>query len=242
MKYKLLILIPTIFLLCAFTNSPNQWGEHVTGVKTHLDTNKKVIALTFDACGGPKGNGYDKKLMDYLIANKIPATLFINARWIDANPKIFMELTDNPLFEIENHGLNHKPCSVNGKSIYGIKGTMNEKEVIDEIKLNGDKIYELTGRKPKYYRSGTAYYDETAVQIANKLGYDVINFDIIGDGGAKFPKDKIKQRLLSAKRGSIIICHFNQPDGDTAEGVIEAVPVLINKGYKFVRLDKYKLL
>ena len=30
---------------------PKQWGEKVNGVKTQLNTNKKVIALTMNACG-----------------------------------------------------------------------------------------------------------------------------------------------------------------------------------------------
>lgn len=60
-------------------------GLKITGVLTRLATKDKVIALTFDACGGKGGSGYDRKLIDYLIKENIPATLFINARWIDAN-------------------------------------------------------------------------------------------------------------------------------------------------------------
>ena len=45
---------------------PKEWGENVAGVKTRLNTNRKVIALTFDACGGPKGSGFDGELIHYL--------------------------------------------------------------------------------------------------------------------------------------------------------------------------------
>ena len=61
---------------------PREWGESVAGVKTRLATQEKVIALTFDACGSA-GDGYDKDLIDYLEQEQIPATLFINDRWID---------------------------------------------------------------------------------------------------------------------------------------------------------------
>jgi len=83
---------------------PKEWGERVKGVKTRLNTDQKVLALTFDACGGLRGNGYDPKLIKYLENEKIPATLFISGSWIDANQSIFQELTKNPLFEIEITG------------------------------------------------------------------------------------------------------------------------------------------
>jgi peptidoglycan/xylan/chitin deacetylase (PgdA/CDA1 family) len=122
---------------------PTLWAEVVPSVKTRIDTDKNVIALTLDACGS-EGDGYDSALINYLTTNNIPATLFINARWIDKNPDIFKQLAKNPLFEIENHGFEHKPCSVSGKSIYGIKGTRNAAEVVDEIEKNGRKITALT--------------------------------------------------------------------------------------------------
>lgn len=37
---------------------PKFWGEKIPGVILRLPTNEKVIALTFDACGGPKGSNF----------------------------------------------------------------------------------------------------------------------------------------------------------------------------------------
>ncbi|KFN38774.1 MAG: hypothetical protein JU82_10165, partial [Sulfuricurvum sp. MLSB] len=80
--------IAFLFPLFLWSAEPTQWGENVTGVTTRFASDKKEIALTLDACGGSaKSSQYDAELIDYLIANKIPATLFINARWIDANPE-----------------------------------------------------------------------------------------------------------------------------------------------------------
>ena len=45
--------------------TPKEWGESVTGVKTKFDTNEKVIALTMDACGSAHGMGYDEKLINF---------------------------------------------------------------------------------------------------------------------------------------------------------------------------------
>jgi peptidoglycan/xylan/chitin deacetylase (PgdA/CDA1 family) len=228
-------------IICEFSGqTPKEWSETAGGVKTRINTDKNIIALTLDACGS-RGDGYDSLLIDYLIENNVAATLFINSRWIDKNPGIFKRLASNPLFEIENHGLEHKPCSVNGKSVYGIEGTKNIAEAVDEIEKNGRKIGLLTRRKPKFYRSGTAYYDEIGVKIAGRLGYEVVGFSILGDRGATYSKEQVKDALLSATPGSIIICHMNHPEKETAEGLIMAIPELKRRGFSFVKLEDHEL-
>ncbi len=221
--------------------TPKEWKESVSGVKTKLDTNKKIIALTMDACGGTKEADYDEKLISFLEQEKIPATLFINARWIDKNLSIFKTLASNSLFEIANHGLEHNPASVNGKSIYKIKGTKNITELVDEIELNAKKIEKITGKRPKYFRSGTAYYDEIAVKIANELKHEVIGFSILGDAGATYTKEQVEKAFLSSKKGEIIIIHMNHPQSQTADGTIKAIKELRQKGFEFVKLSDYDL-
>lgn len=219
---------------------PKQWGEKVSGVMTQFKTKDKLVALTFDACGGKSGSKFDRKLIDYLVKKQIPATLFINARWIDANYETFMALAKNPLFEIENHGFWHKPLSVTGKGVYGIKGTASPGEVFDEIMLNQRKIEKLTGRKPIYFRSGTAFYDEVAVKIANDTGVQAVSFNVLGDAGATFSVSQIKKACLNAKPGSILIFHMNHPEKHTAEGIAKSIPLLQARGIKFVRLEDVK--
>ena len=66
---------------------PGRWGEFVNGVCEDLKTSQKVVALTFDACGGEKGTGFDKELIDYLRKEKIPATMFNKRMTIGALTK-----------------------------------------------------------------------------------------------------------------------------------------------------------
>lgn len=222
-------------------STPKEWGETVTGVKTSLKTNERVIALTFDACGSPKGKGIDLDLIQFLEQEKIPATVFINARWIDANPELFLKLAAKPLFTIANHGFLHRPASINGRSVYGIDGTGSISELVDEIELNARKIEQLTGSRPVYYRSGTAYYDEVAVRIAERLGHQVIGFSVLGDAGATFTREQVASALLASAPGAIVILHMNHPESGTGQGVMAAVPQLRKKGYRFVRLSDYPL-
>jgi len=220
---------------------PHEWGETVKGVKTRLDTDQRVLALTLDACGGPKGSGYDAKLIDFLASEGIPATLFISGKWTDTNPDIFRALTKNPLLEIENHGLKHRPCSATGRSVYGIKGTKSVGGIYDEIELNALEILNLTGRKPKYYRPGAAYGDEICAEIASALGYEVVNFSVRGDAGATYSKKQVEEALLHSAPASIILMHMNHSEGKTAEGVSAAIPELKKRGFRFVKLSEFEL-
>lgn len=222
-------------------SSPQEWGERVTGVKTRLKTTDKVIALTFDACGSKNGMALDKKIIELLESEHVHATLFINGRWIEPNFAEFRRLAANPLFEIANHGYSHKPASVTGRSVYGINGTGSTAELVDEIELNAEKIEKATGKRPKFYRSGTAYYDEIAVRIAEELGHQVAGFSVLGDAGATYSRKQVRDALLGVKPGDIVILHFNHPESGTAEGLREAIPELKKRGYRFVSLSDLEL-
>ena len=221
---------------------PQQWGETVSGVKTRVDTSAKVIALTMDACGSHKGMGFDAELLAFLEREQVPATLFINARWIEPNRQAFDRLAANPLFEIANHGLRHQPASVTGRAVYGIEGTRNVAELVDEIEFGAMKIAALTGRRPNFYRSGTAFYDDVAVQVAEALGQQVVGFTVLGDKGATYTRrNEVKEALLSASAGDIIIVHMNHPEAATGAGVMDAIPELQRRGFRFVKLSEQPL-
>ena len=219
---------------------PKEWGEKVTDVLTCLPVKEKIVFLTFDACGSTKGMGCDRKLLAYLQQEKVPATLFINSRWIAGNTELFKELAQNPLFSLQNHGTEHRPLCVNGRSVYGIKGTDSVSAVYKEIMGNDRKMQAITGEKPVLFRSGTAYYDEVAVQIAKDLGYTICGFDILGDAGATFSCGQIIKQCQKVKPGSIIIFHMNHPESATREGVKVIIPMLRKKGYRFGKIVDYQ--
>lgn len=220
---------------------PTLWGETVHGVRTRLATKEPVAALTFDACGGPKGSGIDRELISFLERERIPATLFVNGRWIEANPEEFRRLAANDLFEIGNHGTEHRPLSVTPRRVYGIKATSGAGETYDEVEINARTIREITGRRPLFFRAGTAFYDEAAVDITEALGHQVVGFSILGDAGATWPAQKVRDALMRTKPGDIVILHMNQPGSGTAEGVRLAVTELRRRGLQFVKLSQHPL-
>ncbi len=211
---------------------PTAWGTSLPGIATTFTPTGKQIALTFDACDGK----CDENLLDTLQRNAIPAVLFFCAKWIDANPGRAVQLAANPLFDIGNHGTRHVPLSVTGRSAYGIRGTRSAQEVIDEVSTNHDKLAALTGRAPTWFRPGTAYYDDVAVQIVRDLGQQPLGFSVNGDQGATASAATVARTVAGAAPGSIVISHMNHPESGTAVGIGNAITALHSAGWEFVPL------
>ncbi|MEJ1115023.1 polysaccharide deacetylase family protein [Paenarthrobacter sp. CCNWLY172] len=213
---------------------PTEWGLHITGVVNNSPS--KHVALTFDACGGPGGTGCDHALLTTLRRLNVPSTLFINSRWLHANPALAAELAADPLFELANHGTLHQPLSVNGRSAYGIPGTANAAVAYDELMGNQALMRELDGSAPRFFRPGTAFYDDVAVEMTRRLGMLPVNFTINGDGGATYPAATVAAEVARAAAGDIVISHFNRPAAGTAEGYARALPGMLDRGATFARL------
>ena len=224
-------------------SSPGNWGEFVKDVDEDINTKDKIIAFTFDACGREKGTGFDQELIDYLKKENIPATLFVTGRWIDEHFETFLSLSKEKNFEIENHGFDHKPCSIDGESEYGIHGTATVGDAFDEMEANARKIEALTHYKPKFYRSATAFIDEACAKMARQLHIQAVSFQVLSGDAVPFtPTNEIEKNVLkNIKPGAIVIMHMNHPQWNTFEAIEKIVPKLKAEGYRFVLLKDFSL-
>jgi peptidoglycan/xylan/chitin deacetylase (PgdA/CDA1 family) len=191
------------------------------------------VALTFDACMGK----VDHRILDMLVQNQIPATIFVTARWLKRNPDAFVVLTAHPeLFEIEDHGANHVPAVERPVSIYGIKAAGSPEAVAAEVAGGADAIVQAGGARPLWFRGATAKYSAQSIAQIEAMGYKIAGFSINGDGGSLLGDKITEKRIASAKDGDVIISHINQPDHKAGDGVVRGVLELKKRGYRFVLL------
>lgn len=226
---------------------PQRWNDKMPGILARFDPQNTlagtegsplVVALTLDACGPRPGHSsYDARIIKYLKENGIPATIFVTNSWLRANTKALEELAANPLFEIAAHGARHRPCSVNGRSAFGIKGTANLEELLDEVEGNAAAITDATGKRPRWFRAGTAYYDDVAVEIIHWLGMGIAGYNVAADAGATLEAGEVARNISRAKTGSVILCHLNHPESGTFQGIKAGVDSLLKKKARFVRLS-----
>ncbi|MCM6773043.1 polysaccharide deacetylase family protein [Nocardia sp. CDC159] len=215
---------------------PTRWGMDLPGIMTTIPAQGKQMALTFDACGGPDNDEMNDVLVNFLIQQQIPATLFLNKRWIDADWQRAERLAANPLFELANHGTRHCPLSVNGHAAYGIAGTASARQAVDEVWGNHETLTRLLGHPPRFFRTGTAHYDEVAVEIVRELGEQPVGFSVNADGGATYSAGQVQQAMATVRPGAISIAHMHRPHSGTAPGMLVALPKLRAQGYEFVEL------
>lgn len=225
------------------TAKPGKFSEFVKYRRKDNDKSmdQKVLAFTFDACGG-RSSGYNAALIEYLRKEQIPATLFVTGIWIEKNKETFAELAKDPLFEIENHGLMHRLCSTEGKTKYGVHATRNLGDVIDEMELCARRIAQLTGRRPIFFRSATAYTDELAIKVAERLGMEVVSYDILAGDAMKASGKTMSRNILNgARHGAVVIMHFNHPELQEKQALELAVPELRRRGYNFIKLEDFSI-
>lgn len=203
------------------------------------DADERRVALTLDACSG----AYDADLVEFLIRDRIAATLFLTGRWIHANPSGVAVLRENlDLFEIENHGENHIPAVLGrGESVYGIPGEPDVEHLRREILDEAESIRRALGVATHWYRAATAEYDRGALEEIRRLGFRVAGFSVNADAGATLDRADIVARMRRVRGGDVIIAHMNKPRAETFEGLKSALPELRQRGLRFVRLDEIEL-
>jgi peptidoglycan/xylan/chitin deacetylase (PgdA/CDA1 family) len=232
-QYRRLIL--TILCLFCWAAWADEAAKEIHD-QLRMPVQKQVVALTLDACSGR----YDGSLIDFLIAHRIPATLFVTKKWLEKNPAGLATIKAHlDLFDVEDHGENHIPAVIGlNRKVYGIAGEPDIVHLRKEVVAGAEAVEAATGVAPRWYRGATAEYDDAAVEEIQKLGYRIAGFSVNADAGATLKKQAIEERLRNIKSGDIIIAHMNKPSSDTAEGLAVALTRLLQKGFTFVRLDE----
>ena len=215
-----------------------QFGLDIPGIELRLLRADGAAALTFDACGGPKGSGVDEALLDALRARKVPATLFVNQRWARANARLLAELVDEKLFEIANHGTSHAPLATLGQSAYGIGGTRSIGQAYDEVMGNQRYLADKFGIVANFFRSGTAHMDEAGAAMCRELGVVPMNFTVNLDAGATFGAQTVAAQVRQLGAGDVGIGHFNQPASGTAKGMALGLGPALESGLRFITLSE----
>jgi len=200
---------------------------------------EKIAALTLDACGG----GFDADLVAFLIERRIPATIFATRRWLNRNPDAVVQLLVHPdLFDLENHGANHVPAVIGkDRMVYGIPGELDVAHLKREVSQGASAVKKASGTMPRWYRGATAEYDQESLKVIADMGYKVAGFSVNADSGARLSQARIVARLKKVRSGDIIIAHVNRPESDTAEGLAIGLKDLQDRGFRFVKLNDFKV-
>ena len=192
------------------------------------------VALTFDACMGKT----DLRILDTLMSENIPATLFVTARWLKHNPQALARIMTRPdLFELENHGENHIPAVDRPVTIYGIPAAGSPEAVAKEVQNGAVAIRTATGLESHWFRGATARYSPSSIAAIRAMGFEIAGYSVNGDGGSLLGAREAEKRIASARDGDVVIAHINQPTHAAGDGVVKGILALKARGVQFVRLQ-----
>lgn len=192
------------------------------------------VALTFDACMGE----VDQRILSVLLSERIPATIFVTARWLRRNPQTLALFKAHPeLFELENHGENHVPAVDLPMQIYGIAAAGSPQAVEQEVAGGASAMQAAGVDRPHWFRGATAKYDVSAMMQIRAMGFRIAGYSVNGDGGSLLGAALSEKHIANARDGDVVLAHINQPTHAAGEGVARGILALKRRGATFVRLS-----
>lgn len=183
----------------------------------------KIIAFTFD--DGPSYNTI--KIVNTLVKYDSKATFFLVGNQVEKYAKTMDVLVKNGM-DIGNHTYSHKELT-----------KLRDKEILKEIDLTNEVIYNKTGIKPMFLRPS---YGAMNKRIKKLSTMPIIVWNIDTLDWKYHNSNKIKDKILKyVSDGDIILMHDTYVA--TLNAVEMVIPELKKQGYKIVsvsELFKYK--
>jgi polysaccharide deacetylase family sporulation protein PdaB len=188
-------------------------------------TDQKVISLTFDISWGEKRAEPILQILQEKGIKK--ATFFLSSPWSSTHPEIVKKIVDAG-YEIGSHGHKHVNYS-----------QLSNEEIRKQIETAHQVLSEMTGKAPNLIRMPNGDFDKRVLQVANDLGYKVIQWDTDSLDWMNRGAENIIQRVVNkAHPGDIVLLHAS----DSCKQTHLALPTIIDslraKGYEFATVTE----
>lgn len=221
------ILVVFLLLLSTYKLMNSRTQQLFGGLTEQVETNQKMVALTFD--DGPSKNV--NQILPLLDKYNAKATFFLIGEEIERYPEEATKIVEAG-HQIGNHTYSHSRMVFKTPSY--IK---DEIEKTDQLIQKAGYKGEIDFRPPNGKKLvGLPYY-------LNKHNRDTITWNIEPDSYYNTASDKVNYVMDNIKPGSIILMHPMYDDIakelQTIEGVLQA---LSNEGYTFVTVNELQEL
>ena len=232
MKKKLtfigiVILLVFLFLLGAYKLMNSRTYQLFGGLTEQVETNQKVVALTFD--DGPTKN--INQILPLLEKYNAKATFFLIGQEIEKHPEETIKIVQAG-HQIGNHTYSHIRMILRTHSV--IKDEIQKTDqLIQEAGFKG----EIDFRPPNGKKLvGLPYY-------LNKHNKDTITWNIEPDTYYTTASDKVNYVKDNIKPGSIILMHPMYDDtGEELQAIEGILQALLKEGYTFVTVNELQEL
>ncbi|MBP1966537.1 polysaccharide deacetylase family protein [Paenibacillus aceris] len=214
------LLAVILLLFCTYKWMNARSFQAFGGLTSHVVTNKKVVALTFD--DGPTEN--TASILSLLGKYQAKATFFLIGSELQKNREAGEQIAKAG-HQIGNHTYSHKRMVFKKPSF--IRDEIEKtNQLIRETGYEG----EIDFRPPNGKKLiGLPYY-------LHKQHIQTITWNLEPDTNLSTPSDKVNEVIQHVKPGSIILLHpmYDKSELLVIEGVLDA---LTKEGYTFVTVN-----
>ena len=186
-----------------------------------VDTDKKQVALSFDAAWG---NEQTEHLLDILDKYNVKTTFFLVGDWVEKYPESVKEISKRG-HDVGNHSNTHPHMT-----------QMSVDDMNTQIQTCNEKIKALTGKCPTLFRAPYGDYNNDVVKTVKANNMYCVQWDVDSlDWKEQSTVESIVTRVTGkVKPGSIILFH------NDAKYTPQALPMILEKliaeGYTFVKV------
>lgn len=183
---------------------------------------KKLVALTFD--DGPNTTT-TPQVLDILEREGVVATFFLIGNNINDSVKPVMQRQVSLGCELANHSWSHSDMS-----------TMSYSQIQQEITNTNNKIYQMVGVTPKFFRP-------PYISTSNTM-YQAIDLPFIGGltcndwENSTSAAQRASTVLNNVKDGDIVLLHDFPGNNNTVQALSTIIQGLKDRGYAFVTVSQ----
>lgn len=203
-------------------SSSDSESSDVKRIDYELDPSKPTIAITFD--DGPNATT-TMEVLDILEKYQVRASFFLIGTNINDDSAKSVKRAFDLGCDIENHSKTHSYMD-----------KMTADEIKDEVAYVNDKVKEITGTTPKFFRPPYIAVNDTM--------YENIDMTFISGNGCNDWDDKVtaeyRAKYLEKKAadGVIFLLHDAEGNSQTVEALDKAIPILLEKGFQFATISE----
>lgn len=215
----------------------------------HGPRSARIVALTFDADltrgmrrlldRGAVRSFHDAALFAELRRSRTPATIFLTGLWAQRYAHVVRRLARDPLFELENHSLDHAGFLAPCFGLPRVAADAAAKQA--EITAARTIIERVAGVVPRYFRFPGGCHTAADVALVRALHERPVQWDVVsGDAFQRDPRVIVRSVLAQVRPGSIVIAHcVGAPNAPaTAAAMRMIIPALRARGYRLVTLAR----
>lgn len=203
-------------------SSSDSESSDVKRIDYELDPSKPTIAITFD--DGPNATT-TMKVLDILEKYQVRASFFLIGTNINDESAKSVKRAFDLGCDIENHSKTHSYMD-----------KMTADEIKDEVAYVNNKVKEITGTTPKFFRPpyiavNSTMYDNIDMTFISGLGCNDWDDKVTAEYRAKYLEKK-------AADGVIFLLHDAEGNSKTVEALDKAIPILLEKGFQFATISE----